>query len=255
MKLITIEDIVSQPLEIKNELLELFKKKDAISILDIGACTGEDSIRYKQLFPNATIIAFEPLAHNINVMKNHFKKYKVSDVTIEQLALSDYNGEANFHVSGGNPLADIDQTSTIIPKEWNKSSSLLEPTALLKDSFPWLEFPSVTKVTVKRLDSYLKEKGQTKVDFIHLDVQGAELSVLRGMGEYIAQVEAIWLEVENKPFYLGQPLKKDLHKFLTSNNFRLKKDTSINKSAGDCLYIRGNLVQRFINRLISPKQS
>lgn len=34
-----------------------------------------------------------------------------------------------------------------------------------------------------------------EVDFIHVDVQGAELKVLMGAKDYIIKIKATWLEV------------------------------------------------------------
>ncbi len=59
--MIHIEDIVTQPVEIETELKLLFKNKANLIFFDVGACTGEDSIRYKMLFPHARVFAFDYL--------------------------------------------------------------------------------------------------------------------------------------------------------------------------------------------------
>ena len=46
-----------------------------------------------------------------------------------------------------------------------------------------------------------------------MDIQGAELSALIGMGEYIENVHLLELEVEFIPIYKDQPTFTDIHSF------------------------------------------
>jgi len=240
MNILTINDVVSQPLIIEKELKALFGRNERLLFMDIGACTGEDSIRYSNLFPKAKIISFEPLPGNIEIMRKHIGQFKKEgQIKIVQLALSDVNGTSKFFVSGGTPYKDIPdhQFTQLIPKEWNKSSSLLKPSSLMKKEIPWIEFNHEINIETRRLDDYMNEKNIAKVDFIHMDVQGAELLVLQGMGKFLQNVKLIWLEVENVQLYENQPLKKQINEYLCNLNFKMLKDTSISQSSGDCLYI------------------
>ncbi|MFN3299531.1 MAG: FkbM family methyltransferase [Sediminibacterium sp.] len=254
--MLSIEEYVNTPIEIERELKFLFKRNSPEIILDIGSCTGEDSIKYSNLFPHAKIIAFEPLGSNIKIMRDHFQKFNKNNIIIENIALSDEEGEADFYLSSGSPIDTISEDSytTLIPKEWNKSSSLLMPSEESSKHMPWLKFEKKEKVRTIRLDSYLQKEEINFVDFAHLDVQGAELKVLQGMGSFINKLKVLWIEVENIELYKGQPLKNDLHRFLKHNNFQLIKDTSIQKIAGDCLYINKNFFN-VVNRFLVKKLS
>jgi FkbM family methyltransferase len=241
MKVLSIEDFINGKSEIEPDLKILFREDEELQFLDIGSCTGEDSILYANQFPKASIIAFEPLPKNVEVLRQHLKKAnKENCIHIESFALSDDEGSCTFYVSGGSPYANQNIVNTTIrPKEWNKSSSLLKPSALLSETLPWLTFSEKIVVETKRLDNYLGEKNIKKIDFIHLDVQGAELKVLVGLGKLIRNVKAIWLEVENVELYENQPLRGEIINFLKSNNFYLVKDTSTGNLAGDCLFVNG----------------
>lgn len=241
MKLISIDDVVNNGSPIGAGLKFIFRNKKNLQILDVGACTGEDSIIYANLFPNSKIIAFEPLPGNLAMMKEHIRKFqKETLIRTENFALSDEEGDHLFYVSGGSLYnKENSEFTTIIPKEWNKSSSLLKPGKQLEKEFPWLTFPDCIHVKARRLDNYLKENGITQVHFMHIDVQGAELKVLMGMGEMLKKVKAIWLEVENCELYENQPLKHDIEDYLFKFKFYLAKDTSKGKTAGDCLFIYG----------------
>ena len=248
--MLTIEEYLKTPSEIEKELLYFFAKNDQIIILDIGSCTGEDSIKYNNLFPFAKIFAFEPVLENVLVMQAHFKQYNKA-IQIQNFALSDTNGEADFHLSSGTPFENVTEENftTLIPKVWNKSNSLFPPSSQSDKHLPWLKFNKKQRVKTQRLDTFLAQNNISEVDFIHMDVQGAELKVLLGAGEKINNIKSFWLEVENVELYKGQPLKNELCNFLSKHNFILLKDTSKGKMAGDCFFINKNYFG-FFKRLV-----
>lgn len=69
-----------------------------------------------------------------------------------------------------------------------------------------------------------------------MDVQGAELLVLEGAGNFISNIKAIWLEVSKIEYYKGQPLESDIKNFMSKNGFVLVKDFK-NSDQGDQLYV------------------
>lgn len=95
-------------------------------------------------------------------------------VRLIEVALSDSTGEASLFAGGaGSRMASlVDRPTPGLP---------LEPAA---------------KVRVQRLDNYLVQSGVARVDLLKLDVEGAELSVLRGLGDRLspAIIEVIQLE-------------------------------------------------------------
>ena len=82
------------------------------------------------------------------------------------------------------------------------------------------------------------------VDFIHIDVQGAELKVLKGAENNIRKIKAIWLEVEKISLYKNQPLNCDVENFFERNNFLKIKDT-VGNISGDQLYINKEYFNEF----------
>jgi FkbM family methyltransferase len=223
---------VHSPLPIERELRWLFDPAASITIFDIGACEGEDAVRYARLFPNAAVYAVEPIPDNVARIHDTIARYGATTVTVLPLALSDSSGLSRMYVSSGSP-PDIEATD-----DWdfgNKSSSLLAPDLHL-EVHPWVRFNETISVETRRLDGICAERGIERVDFIHLDVQGAELMVLKGAGSSLSEVTAIWLEVEAVPLYRGQPLKGDVEEFLGARDFRKLKDT-VGRVSGDQLWI------------------
>ncbi len=226
------KEFINSELPNKEELLRLFDMKDKLTIFDIGACEAEDSVRYKRLFPNALIYAFEPLPENYALCEQTVSENAPNGISLFNIALGDHSGTAEFYVSSGNPPTEKNN------EEWdygNKSSSLLQPDKV-KEVFPWLSFKTKTKVDVRTMLEFCKEQKISDIDIIHMDVQGAELKVLKGAGKLVNNVKVIWLEVENLTLYKDQPIKKDIIEFFGANGFRALKDT-VNTVAGDMLFV------------------
>lgn len=216
---------------IQKELNFFFKKNDPIVIFDIGACEGESSIQYSRLFPASKIYAFEPLPSNIQLIQKNFFNYGISNALYYNNALSDSNGVAAFHVSSVNPR-------NTIATDWdfgNKSSSLLAPEKHL-ERFDFIHFDKQIEVETITLKTFCEQNNIQEIDFVHMDVQGAELMVLNGAEDFISSIKAIWLEVSKINFYKGQPLANDVKEFMYRNNFVLIKD-SLYSEQGDQLYV------------------
>lgn len=227
-----LNEYLSNPLSVEPYLLRLFSRNDKLVFFDIGACEGEDSIRYSKLFPQSKIFSFEPLLENYDKAKANISIYGNNHIQLYPLALSDKNGKADFFVSSGHP------EGTSNTDDWNygnKSSSLLPPDEVSK-VFKWLDFKEVRSVETKKLFDFMNDNQIEVVDYIHMDVQGAELSVLKGIEGKIENIKSIWLEVESRPLYKNQPLKNDIENFLVEKGFS-KVFEEVNSTAGDQLYV------------------
>jgi FkbM family methyltransferase len=227
-----LKEYLKDPLAVEPYLLRFFSRNDNLVIFDIGACEGEDSIRYSKLFPQSKIYSFEPLLENYNKAKISISSFGDDRIQLFQLALSHKNGTAEFFVSSGHPEG---ATNT---DEWNygnKSSSLLPPGEVTK-VFKWLDFKEVRNVETKKLFDFMNDHQIEVIDYIHMDVQGAELSVLKGAESKLENIKSIWLEVESRPLYKDQPLKNDIENFLVDKGF-VKVFEEVNSTAGDQLYV------------------
>ena len=223
---------INAPLPIERELRLLFRRDERITIFDIGACEGEDSVRYARRFPHSTVYAVEPLPANVERIEATIARYGTTNVRVLPIALSDLSGKAKMFVSAGRPPA--------VPAsdDWdygNKSSSLLEPDRHL-EIVPWLHFDDVMEVETRTMADVCASNAIQRVDFIHMDVQGAELKVLDGLGPLLERVTAIWLEVEAVPLYRDQPLKDDVAQYLRARGFEMLKDT-VDDISGDQLWV------------------
>ncbi len=225
-------DYLNSPLEIQKELKSFFISNSVKVVFDIGACDGLDSVKYGRIFPNSKVYSFEPLENNVSLIKTNIVKYNSKNIFPFQIALSEQKGVAEFFVSSGRPENITEDVN------WdfgNKSSSLLEPNKTL-EVHPWLKFQEKVEVITDTLENFSNENKISIIDFIHMDVQGAELMVLKGAGKYISKIKMIWLEVENVELYKNQPLASDVESFLIINGFTKIKDT-VSNIAGDQLWV------------------
>ena len=183
------------------------------------------------MYPNAHVFTFEPLPDNFKIIEQNIAKYNVKNVRCFNKALSSKNGFATFYVSEGRPT-DAPET------DWdygNKSSSLLPPDKHT-ELVDFIQFNKKIEVETITLSSFCAENDIDVIDYIHMDVQGAELMVLEGAGDYINSVKAIWLEVAKVELYKDQPLENEVEAYMKKRDFVLVKN-SMHEYAGDQLYV------------------
>jgi FkbM family methyltransferase len=125
------------------------------------------------------------------------------------MALSDHDGEIEFFQSdrSGSNQGDSSQG-------WDYSGSLRPPKEHLA-IYPWIAFDRKISVTTATLDSWCNDHGVQAVDFIWMDVQGAEIDVFRGATKTLPKTRFIYTEYSNRELYRGQHNLKQIMSYLT----------------------------------------
>jgi FkbM family methyltransferase len=81
------------------------------------------------------------------------------------------------------------------------SSSLLAP-GRHADLYPQITFEKTLQLVTERLDDIVAERSEAaSYNVLVLDVQGAELKVLKGAPKLLAKVDAVFAEVASEPLY------------------------------------------------------
>jgi hypothetical protein len=77
------------------------------------------------------------------------------------------------------------------------------------------------KITVEaiRLDSFVIENKIGIIDLLCMDLQGAEMKALKGLGDKIFSVRFIILEMSFESYYHGEYLFADIDRFLIQKGF------------------------------------
>lgn len=152
----------------KTAYLRLIKNGE--TVLDIGANTGY----YTMLFSNIVgrrghVHAFEPVAPTFDGLIKRYKAEGIySNVTLNRLIVCRNDGEEwNIHLPGH----DNGQASLVVHKagSWARSDG-------------WKSFTCETT----SIDRYVYEMKPGRVDFVKIDVEGAELLVLEGARRTLA---------------------------------------------------------------------
>ena len=172
-------------------------------ILEAGAHIGRDTVKMSTVWPQSTIYAFEPVPELYSQLVERTKK-DVQTIICDSRALSNENGTATFFVSSGASTA---------------ASSLLEPHEY-RIQRPEVQFHPITVTTIT-LDTWVAENNVSKIDFMWLDMQGAELNVLKAASTLLPTVHAILIEVNLTERFKGNPSYEDVTTYLENQSFVL----------------------------------
>jgi FkbM family methyltransferase len=193
----------------KREIKHMLGKDNPI-ILEIGTNDGEDSEDFVNTFKDIQLYCFEPDPRAIQRFKNRMSKY--SNYKLYEMAISNNNGEIDFHLSGGNNPG--------MPwyGDWDKSSSIKKPKLHLLQH-RWCNFNNIIKVETKRLDDWFNEEKLESIDFIWVDVQGAEKELIEGAKETLKKTRYLYTEFDDSELYEGQPNLEQILKMLPDFKF------------------------------------
>lgn len=237
--------MMNQKLAIHEKVITLlFDKNKELTLFDIGACEGLSSVRYLSIFNKSTIFTFEPVPNNFKQVLKNKEKNNLKNLHAFELGLSSKKGEATFYVSSGKP-PNKDTPTDNSTSFGNKSSSLYKPSKT-KEVHPWLKFKESITIKTDTLENFCNEHKIDTIDFIHMDVQGAELMVLEGANKMISNIKSVWLEVEKIELYENQALKEDIEAFFTKHNFVCILN-KVNHIAGDQLWVQKNYFDSLAN--------
>ena len=158
----------SNPQEFLHALKEIFVDKcydqllpkDAF-IIDCGSNIGLSILYLKSIAPEASIIGFEPDETNYTMLKKNIQENKLENITIHKAAVWTANTELSFEVTGSMGSAiSLD----------NKDNSI--------------------KVKAIRLKDFLTQK----VDFLKIDIEGAEYEVMKDISDALHHVNHLFVE-------------------------------------------------------------
>ena len=210
-------------------------QRDNPVVVEIGAHYGEDSMRFMQVFENIDLHCFEPDPRNIKI----FKKFVNDDrVKLYELALSNKKGRAVFYQSY-QPYEQVDVPSKYdwINYEDYKEEKLNNSgsSSLKKGYAHTLDAPIY--VETERFENWYNDVNLDEIDFVWIDVQGAEKDVLDGMGAAISKIKFIWIEYGEKEYEDSMTREETISK-VTQNGFELLGTPSSHTPVGDLLFRR-----------------
>lgn len=164
-----------------NRIYHFDTESAAPTILDCGGNIGMSVLYYKQIYPAARITTFEPDPVVYGYLQDNMARHGMDDVRLIQAAVCGREGSLTFHSDG-------------------KYASNLAPTgAVLEEGWTEREVPCV------RLANYLT----TTIDFLKINIEGAEWEALADSGPLLRCVNEMVIEYHHLP---GLP--RTLHSIL-----------------------------------------
>jgi FkbM family methyltransferase len=146
-------------------------------VLDVGAHYGEYAVLLAALVgPNGRVISFEPDA-------------AARPVLIANLALNGFTDRVTVE---GIAVFDSSESRELFARHGNAQSSLARSGLGGSDSDADVERYSIETI---RLDDFLRQSGLGAPSYIKLDVEGAEINVLRGARETLRSTAVIVCEL------------------------------------------------------------
>ena len=125
------------------DVKNIFEVKEDATIFDIGAWKGDTAYFFSKKCSNkARIYAFEPDDYAFQILEKIKEKYKLNNVITKNILLSNAEKEIDF-------ISMIENTPTI-------------------------------KKNAITIDKFVEENNIEKIDYIKMDVEGAERNILEG---------------------------------------------------------------------------
>jgi|TARA_R110000796_G_scaffold248736_1_gene375778 FkbM family methyltransferase len=157
--------------EIHNEIQviqQAYSDKKPLIIFDVGACNFHDSINLKHAFPHSEVYSFEPSLWNLNTYQTEAER---RGIRVAPVAISNKDDITTFY----NSPTHNGSGSTLKPVVKDGTSEMINHDGLLFN----LEGYEVQTV---RLDTFCELNNIPHIDYLHMDVQGAEELVVKGLG-------------------------------------------------------------------------
>lgn len=195
-------------------IFEVLPPNERLAVIDCGARSGTEANKWATLADRVTIYGFEPDEAECARLNSNAQK----------------RGLQHFYFPACLAQKDEQKRKFFIPKRCD-SSSLYQPNECLisrckqfmegkiiypKDSFV---LDKVIEIPTTSLDTWADANNIKGVDFIKLDVQGAELDILKGGRKLLQKILGIEVEVEFVPLYIKQPLFAEVDIFLRQQGF------------------------------------
>lgn len=185
---------------LRNDYFFKTNKKNPL-IFDCGAHIGVATFFFKWLYPNSEIHAFEPNKDTFRLLKKNVEQNKLDKVYMYNVALSDKNGKIDFYIDKEN--LGSGHMSTIFER-MPRDKIIVDAVAL---------------------STFIKDKGIDYIDFIKMDIEGSEETVILDLirNNKLQNVKEMVIEyhhnISGKKAKLGQFLK-----LLEDNGFEYQID-------------------------------
>jgi FkbM family methyltransferase len=186
-----------------NEIYKIVLDTPTPLIYDLGSHIGLSIIYFKEQYPQSKIISFEPNPNVYPILRENIETNSIKDVITYNIALSGKKGTRTLFI-------DKSQNGCFSTSSFKKNA--------------WNGKQDTVGIDIKTdiFSSYINKP----IDFIKMDIEGAELEVLKELDESnkLTMIKNIIIEYHQTP---GNKLKTIL-KILRKNNFQITEGNNDN---------------------------
>ena len=187
-------------------------------ILHVGAHECEELSEYEKYLSRDKIVWIEALPNKVQLCKDRYP-----GIQIENAIVSDVIEKVVFKVSNN-----------------GQSSSMLE-FGLHSQYHPHVHYVTAFEGETSLLKDILP-KYNIKYNFLNFDIQGAELKALKGMEEYLSNVDYLYTEVNSDYVYKNCGLVTELDEYLAKFGLIRVETNWTDFKWGDAFYIKNSLI-------------
>lgn len=178
--------------------------KEGSTFIDLGANIGWYSLIGSQLVgPSGHVYAVEPDAGNVALLQRNQILNGLSNIVINQCAVSDQDGIVNFYNNPEN-YGDHSVASSTYQRCFDIDEKFAQP----------------DQVACRTIDSLISADEFKKVDLIKIDIQGCECKALSGMKQSLQHHRPpILVEYSPAHIYAAQSSPFELFAFIQNNKY------------------------------------
>lgn len=195
-------------------------------IIHIGAHRGSERYIYDWLGKNVIWVEANPkIFYDLKVNISEFKYQKAFNYLLH----SSKGKKINFYLSSN------DGASSSI---YEFSKDFKEKKIHFENKLRNIHMNSKVMLITNTLDNLIEEQKVEISNFDHLviDVQGAELDVLKGSINFLNKCKTIYIEISTENFYQNGTMWDEVKKFLNTNGFQNTREPK--KNHDDIIFIK-----------------
>lgn len=192
-------------------------------IIDVGANVGQFSSSVANFFPKAEVHSFEPIPECYQALLKNTEK--LPHIKAYNFAVGYADENINFFIN-----ADV------------QASSALRTSELRMEIFPDKYEVGKIEVEQKCLDTVYAGRNLGKNCLLKMDVQGLEVSVLKGAVNVLSGIRYILLEAAVNPMYEGEVRLQDMITFTENLGFTLRSIIQGSRSPNTKTFIEFDLL-------------
>ncbi|MBA2621014.1 MAG: FkbM family methyltransferase [Acidobacteria bacterium] len=180
--------------------------REGMTVFDVGANIGELTLLFSRFIGNGKVHAFEASSTVYKKLELVCGAAERRNVRLNNLALSDKNGTIRLHVYDGAYSSFNSQAA----RPLKKYGLDIEPIA-------------IEEIAATTVDDYCERENIESIDLLEIDVEGAELQVLRGARNMLRQkrVRCLTFEFGQTTFDMGNR-PEEIEDFLKEIDYKIR---------------------------------